>query len=357
MFTEKIYPSYIAEADLDYYLSKGWYRMGQGIFTCHFLCFGERIYSAIWLRLDLKRHQFSKSQRKLFRKASSFRIEFNDFRVDEENEALYQKYRWFVFNGNISSSLEDSLLDGGTRNIYNSKECRIYDGDQLIAASYFDVGEDSIASILGMYDPDYAAYSLGYFTMLLEIDYGIKNGYSYYYPGYYVPGFKRFNYKARIGAVDYYSVTEDEWFPFDQLLPNQEPLQILVDKLTEMQLKLQQQKIQSQIFFYPFYETHLISYWEANYLKYPVLLWCQTKDGSADYLFLVYDLNLDCFIILKCELYSHLPSFLEDIFEKNNMDQPCFLEILTVRQRFPVFYSTETLAKALLSLSKMRRLK
>ncbi|MEM9992319.1 MAG: arginine-tRNA-protein transferase, partial [Bacteroidota bacterium] len=182
-------------ATLDHYLAKGWYRMGQGIFTCHFLCFGERIYSAIWLRLSLKDYTFRKSLRKVIKRNQQFKTLIRPAQIDKQKEILYQRYRWYSFKGNISTSLQESLQDGGHTNIYNTYESCVYDGDKLVAVSFFDLGDNSIASILGMYDPDYAGYSLGFYTMLVEIQYGQAQQFDYYYPGYIVPGYERFDYK------------------------------------------------------------------------------------------------------------------------------------------------------------------
>ena len=60
-FAEKHYPELLLPEELDAYLARGWYRMGQSIFTTHFLCFGEQFYSAVWVRLQLNDHSFSKS--------------------------------------------------------------------------------------------------------------------------------------------------------------------------------------------------------------------------------------------------------------------------------------------------------
>lgn len=199
MFTKKLYPEQISGSELDQYLHNAWYRMGQSIFTCHFLCFGERLYSALWLQLDLEQHQMRKHQRKLLRKNERFRTLIRPVRIDQQKEDLYQKYRWYAFNGNLSVSLRDSLLDGKYSNIYDTMECCVYDGEKLIATSFFDLGENSITSILGIYDPDYKDFSLGYYSMVQEIKYGMERGFKYYYPGYVVPGYPRFDYKARIG--------------------------------------------------------------------------------------------------------------------------------------------------------------
>lgn len=357
MFTEKHHPEQLSRVSLDYYLERGWYRMGQGIFTCHFLCFGEQIYSAIWLRLDLKTYTFRKSLRRLLNRNKNFRVVIRPATLDKEKEALYQKYRWFCFRGNISTSLQESLLDGGQTNIYNTMESCVYDGEQLVAASFFDIGERSIASILGMYDPDYSQYSLGFYTMLLEVQYGMNNNFDYYYPGYIVPGYPRFDYKTRIGDVNYYDLATGGWLPFKNIRPSDYPLQRLKHCLLDLQKYLTFYGIKSQLYFYPLFETHLITYWEASYLKHPVFLWCPTNDGASDYLVIVYDLMRQRYILLQCALFSDLPSFLEEIFDTSNDEYPSFLEVLLVKQTIVVNSSAEKLAQSLLRLRRVRRWK
>jgi len=89
MFTDKYYPDRIAAESLDTYLEKGWYRMGQSIFTTHFLSFDRRFYSAIWIRLPLNNYVFSKRLRKLCRRNEElFRYEYGPMRLDEEKETL-----------------------------------------------------------------------------------------------------------------------------------------------------------------------------------------------------------------------------------------------------------------------------
>jgi arginine-tRNA-protein transferase len=357
MFTKKIYPSEITRQELDRYLDMGWYRMGQGIFTCHFLSFGEHIYSALWLRLDLTDFSFKKSQRRLFRKNSHFKVKIRPAQINRKKEDLYQKYRWHSFKGNISISLRDSLLDGKRYNIYDTLECCLYDGDKLIAVSFFDRGEEALASIMGMYDPDYQEFSLGYFTMLMEIQYGLANNYKYYYPGYIVPGYPRFDYKARIGDVDYLQIVSDEWLPFQEAEISDYPLQHMAKRLEALQKELKRYGISSRIYFYPLYETHIFSFWEIDYLKYPVFLWCDTPNGSSEYLLVVYDLSKQTFLLIQCELLGKLPVFLEELFEDRNGEQPTFLETLVVKHTIVIKEHTKAFALSLSKLKRLRRFK
>ena len=60
MFVEIEYPDKLLPAQLDDYLSKGWFRMRQTIFTTNFLHFRHQFYSAIWLRISLDNYLFDK---------------------------------------------------------------------------------------------------------------------------------------------------------------------------------------------------------------------------------------------------------------------------------------------------------
>ena len=214
MFALKHYPQRISGRELDIYLLRGWYRMGQNIFTTHFLCFGRDFYSAIWIRQDLQGYRFRKSLRKILRKNDqAFQVYARPALINTEREQLFQLYRR-NFPGELAPTLLDALQDGGFTNIFNTYEIAIYDQDQLVGLSYFDLGEASAASITGIYHPDYQQQSLGFYTMLREIQFCQEQGIRYYYPGYVVPGYARFDYKARIGEVEYFDLANHSWRPY-----------------------------------------------------------------------------------------------------------------------------------------------
>ena len=65
MFTEIHFPIEILPKELDNYLARGWFRMGQMIFTCHVLCFKDQVYSTVWIRLELDSYYFEKKHAKI----------------------------------------------------------------------------------------------------------------------------------------------------------------------------------------------------------------------------------------------------------------------------------------------------
>jgi arginine-tRNA-protein transferase len=53
-----------------------------------------------------------------------------------------------------------------------------------------------------MFEPTESSRSLGIFTMLLTIDFAIKNGKTFYYPGYAYEENSFYDYKKRFAALD-----------------------------------------------------------------------------------------------------------------------------------------------------------
>lgn len=332
MFAAKHYPDSLSPEELDLYLARGWYRMGQSIFTTHFLCFGEEFYSALWIRQDLRGYTFRKSLRKILRKNDrAFEVRIGPGLINRDKEELYQIYRQ-DFPGVIAPSLQDTLLDGGHRNIYHTYEVAIYDQGQLIGLSYFDLGRKSAASIIGIYHPEYRKHSLGIYTMLKEMEYCMERDFHYYYPGYVVPGYARFDYKARIGAVDYYDLHARQWLPFTDLNPDTVPLYQIRNKLTELHQLAAKTGLDTQLQYYPLFEANLFGYWHKPFFDFPVLLQCDLGRVEEGYYLVVFDPRTQLYRLLFCSPYEEAQFYFSESYA-NTFEHPrYFLELLYIEE-------------------------
>ncbi len=276
-YAEKSTPYTLSPESLDWHLSRGWYRMGATIFTTHFLFFQNQPYSALWIRVDLQGFQFSKSQRKLMRKnAKLFDTAVRPRRIDAERERLYRKYA-DAFDGRLSPTIADSLEDYDDDVVFDTWEVSIRErvSGVLVAASYFDLGSTSAASILGIFDPKLNSFSLGYYTMLLEMEFCLSRGFRYYYPGYVVPGYHRFDYKLRLGDSEYFDIRSETWQPYRELDPQTEaPVEAQRHALrifAEVYKQLQPDA-DLRVKVYPLFEAGLYDIWNDNYFPYPYLV-------------------------------------------------------------------------------------
>jgi len=328
MFTEINYPEEIYPEELDYYLAKGWFRMGQMIFTCRFLSFKDSLYTAVWVRLQLATFKFSKSQRKLIaHNRRRFTVITRKAIFDREKEALYKIHKK-RFEGYVAKTLKASLFGDSQLNIYDTYEIAIYDGDQLAAVSFFDRGEETLASIMGMYDPRYSKYSLGYYSMLEEMDYGLKHGYQIYYPGYVVPGYQKFDYKLRIGAVEYFDEANKSWplyadIDLDQLLSSS-----LYNQLAKVIDLLKEKEIEHQQWLYPLFDKELYGYDSNQFLRSPLFISCFTDQMEEVSIIIEFNLFLKTYQIIKVELIEDPISLLVPNLFKGFDPDKSFLDFL-----------------------------
>jgi arginine-tRNA-protein transferase len=212
------FPYELTGAELDYYLSIGWYRMGQTIFTTHFIPVNNKIHRVYWLRLPVEQVRYGRKQKKLFSINSYFSIDIKPFIPSDELDELYTAYR-SVVNFDAPLSVNGFLLseyDDEFKNIYDTHVIELRNGRRLIAAGIFDNGENSMAGIMNFYHPDYVSNSLGKYLMLLKIDLAIESGKTYYYPGYLVSGYPKFDYKLFPDKerTEWYDPVNNEWISF-----------------------------------------------------------------------------------------------------------------------------------------------
>jgi arginine-tRNA-protein transferase len=331
MFTEKHFPDSIAGEELDSYLERAWYRMGTGIFTTHFLFFDDSLYSAIWLRQPLGALVLRKSVQKILRQnRARFRTVIHPGRIDDEKEAVFQKYRK-VFKGRMSETLRESLLDGKENCIFDTYEVCIYEGEKLVAFSFFDLGKLSLASIKGVYDPNYSQYSLGIYTMIEEMLFGQELGFEFYYPGYVVPGFNRFDYKLRLGRpeqLQFFDLKQQQWLAMTEFNDRHIPVILLSNKLTKVGQALFDLGICAQMLFYPAYEAINHYYENERFLESPLFLTLYNNVFPRPRFIVYYDLWKDKYVFTHCMPVEDLGLYFEYTMQFDTKEAHHFLDFI-----------------------------
>ncbi len=204
-------PEYISPEELDDRLADGWWRTGSLMLRTSLLHLGRQMHEVVHLRAAIDRPSSSRSARRVLRRnRQRFRLVVGPAVVDEARRQLYAKTRP-RFMGPVMDELGDLALPE-RRDAFDTREVAVYDGDRLVAVSYFDVAERSVAGILGLYDPAYARFSLGRYTMLEEIEWARAAHCCFYYPGYVVPGVPAFDYKLGLEALQFLG-RDGRWRP------------------------------------------------------------------------------------------------------------------------------------------------
>ena len=265
------FPLFLTPERLDSLLARGWFRMRESVFTTHYYLREGKLLSTVWLRSCLESYSFTKSQRKMLRQRDQqFEVKISKLQLTDEHEKLYNAYL-AVASGERSDTIEGILgdIDGL---IFQSMQVEIRDAGRLIGFSVFDCGATSIESILGIYHPDYTDKSLGIYTMFLEVRYAIKNGYKYYYIGYFTPYFSAFDYKCRLGNLQFFNPENEEWKAFVELDVSGLWSEQHLKYLQHTQAYLQSKGVESIIRMNVHYDTIILNELSDLYLEEPLFL-------------------------------------------------------------------------------------
>lgn len=198
---EEFYTQETTPDQLDLLLADGWRHFGTHFFRYSFGFYENEIRRVIPLRIRLADFSLSKGQRRVLKKNSDVQTLIRPIEITEEKEILFEQHK-YRFNRGIPNSIYDFLSFAPAEVPGEAFEVSVYQKDQLIAASFFDVGARSVSGIYAMFDQQESARSLGIFTMLLEIEYARKNGKAFYYQGYCYEGSSFYDYKKRFSATE-----------------------------------------------------------------------------------------------------------------------------------------------------------
>ena len=208
---------------MDTLLADGWRHFGTKFYRYSLNIYHDRIVRVMPLRIRLADFRLSKSQRRILRRNEDLECSFGSIDITAEMHDLFESHKQ-RFVSDIPPSIYTFLSTDPANVPCPAFETRVKRGDQLLAASFFDVGVESISSIYGIFDPAETARSLGIFTMLKEIEWASETGRRYYYPGYAYDGESFYDYKKRFSALerfDWYG----NWVDFTELTPLALPLQ------------------------------------------------------------------------------------------------------------------------------------
>ncbi|MBX7226334.1 MAG: hypothetical protein K1X55_09910 [Chitinophagales bacterium] len=310
MLVNYYYPYSLSPQRLDKHLASGWFRNGNMLFTTKVLCLDGEMYNVINARLDLQHHTaYAGSLRKMYRRNFD-RFQFNIQRatITEEKENLYlnhqKKFKGFVYNSIYKFLYGENV---SRLPIFDTWEVNVYDGDKLVAFSYFDMGHNSLASILGIYHGDYAKYSLGLFTMMLEVEYGKKQGIKYYYPGYVLDKPSSFDYKLKLGVYDFYQ--DGKWKPYAQLTIEKLSGRQIIARLKDFEQVLIKENIVHEWRYYPYFSLGYFQDVAHPFVKSPIHLVLKDQSSDDRYRIVEYDVEKEQYLIqevIECPEYDFI---------------------------------------------------
>jgi arginine-tRNA-protein transferase len=198
---EEFYALKASPEQMDTLWADGWRHFGTHFFRYSLGLYEAEIRRVQPLRIRLKDFSFSKSQRRVLRRNQDLQTIIRPAEITTEKELLFELHRQ-RFKRDAPFSLYDFLSYDAARVPCEALEISVYLENELLAASFFDVGERAVSSIYAMFAPEAAERSLGIYTLLLEIDWARENKKDFLYQGYAYEGNSFYDYKKRFRALE-----------------------------------------------------------------------------------------------------------------------------------------------------------
>jgi len=265
------FPRKLTHSRYDQYLASGWFRGSVMLYKMDLLCIDANVFSVVNIRLDLMNHQLRKSHRRIKRKVEQrFTVTVGPAKISQSRQRLYDQHK-ARFKGFIHETLDEYLHAGFNHTVFDTQEIGVYDGDRLIGISFFDIGNQSMASLLAMFDAEYQEFSLGIYTMLKEIEYGQTTGRKWYYPGYVLDQPSSFDYKLTLGEMEYYTPSK-RWGKFSNLNRKNTVAAKLRRAMQDLQKVLKSENLPYHSWYYPYFSMGYMPLWKDRFLHMPWVL-------------------------------------------------------------------------------------
>jgi leucyl-tRNA---protein transferase len=147
------------------------------------------------IRIPVASYGFSKSEKRVLKKTSGFRVLLIDNPVPNSDKfELYtdHKRRFGYAESETYENWKKSFFSG---QVFN-RIMEIWDGDLLVAVTHMDVTAKLMSAVYCYWHESYASFSPGKLSILLGLQTAIKSRVVYYYLGYYIKDNKHMSYKC-----------------------------------------------------------------------------------------------------------------------------------------------------------------
>jgi len=152
------------------------------------------------IKIDVVNFSFSKSQRRVLKKASHITSYIQRPTLSKKHLELFEKYhlamhhrKGWDYQETSPQHYQNSFVSGYNEFGY---EILYFDDDQLIAVDLIDILEDGISSIYFYYDPDYNHLALGKLSLYNQVLFAKQKSKKWIYLGYYVEDCPSLSYKS-----------------------------------------------------------------------------------------------------------------------------------------------------------------
>ena len=193
-------------------------RLYSALADCGFRRSGEHLYiphcsactRCVPVRIPVNEFIASRNQQRTLRRNRGLTINRTPAEFDPEHFALYKRY---LISRHPGGGMDDPTHENYIEFLIASwTETYFYEmreADKLICIAAVDYMDDALSAVYTFFDPDYARYSPGKFSILFEIAEARRTGRKWLYLGYWIEGCNKMEYKNEYQPMEFY--IDNQW--------------------------------------------------------------------------------------------------------------------------------------------------
>lgn len=158
------------------------------------------------VRIDVERFQPSRSQIRILKRNQDIELNWLNTQYQQQHFELYQLY--MRHRHHDSSMVSDTPEQ--YQHMIGTDWCDTRLGEyrldnKLIAIAVTDWLQDGLSAVYTFFDPEYASYSLGTYSILKQIQTAKEQNKDYVYLGYWIKDCAKMSYKIRFSAIEIFN--------------------------------------------------------------------------------------------------------------------------------------------------------
>lgn len=194
---------------MDRLWAEGWRHFGEYFFRHS----QTRSQTVLPLRVRLAGFVLRRSQERVLKKNQDIQLKLQPAFVNVQVEALFARHKT-RFSHSIPQSIYNFISRHPAHIPCRCHSLTLYHQGRLVGISYLDEGVQATSSVYQCFDPDLSRRSLGILMIVHSILLSRAWGKAYYYPGYAYLEPSEYDYKKRLGALEYFD-WRGNWLEFE----------------------------------------------------------------------------------------------------------------------------------------------
>jgi len=195
---------------IDNYWAKGWVTGKYSGTRSNYDEVDGRYYKAFPTRYRLADLKLGKNLRRVIHRNEGLARVIRPMRPTPKKDKLEERFDLYRFGDKPKNPLSNAYQNTKYYPTDLMETC-VFDGDELLAISVFQIADTSAFGNYACRKPGYAGRSLGIFTVLLEMLHAKQLGKQFYYLGNYCKHNPWYQYKTRFPGMELYDWDNDVW--------------------------------------------------------------------------------------------------------------------------------------------------